>query len=457
MGTRWGGHRARMWRFVAAAVAIALLVGGAAQGARKAAPANTSLPAISGTAHEGDTLTASSGSWSGTNPITFTYRWQRCNSGGGSCSNIGGATSQTYQLAHSDAGNTIRVSVTATNSDGSANAVSNATGKVTAGQPPQNTSPPTISGTAKVGQTLTATNGSWSNNPTSFSYQWRRCDTSGGNCNGIGNDKSTYAIVQNDVGSTIRVRVNAKNAFGSNKADSAQTGVVAPAGPLPANTAPPVISGSLRDGQTLTASTGTWSNSPTKFAYQWLRCDSAGNNCAGIGTGQTQRLTSSDVGHTIRVTVSATNQFGMSKATSAPTGVVGGALPNGAIKLPSGEISLPVQQVSLPQRLIISGVSFVPSHLTSRTAFTARFRATDTRGYVIRDAIMYAIGLPYGWIRNAPEVATGTDGWATITLLPTAQMPLHRAAVVFFVRLRKPGDNLLAGVSTRRLVQVRIG
>jgi hypothetical protein len=438
-----------MWRLVAAVVAVALLVGGAAQGARKTAPSNTSLPTIAGTAHEGDTLTASSGSWSGTNPITFAYRWQRCNSGGGSCSNISGATSQTYKLEHADVSHTIRVSVTATNGDGSGNAVSSATGVVAAGQPPQNTSAPTISGTAKDGQTLTANTGSWTNNPTSFAYQWRRCNTSGGDCHGIGNDKSTYKVVQGDVGSTIRVRITAKNAFGSNEATSGQTGVVAPAGPLPANTAPPGISGSLRDGQTLTASTGTWSNSPTKFAYQWWRCDSAGNNCAAIGSGQTQRLTSSDVGHTIRVTISATNQFGTSKATSAQTAVVGAAIPSGG--------TIPVDQVSLPQRLIISAVQFVPSHLTSRQGFTARFRVTDTRGYVIRGALVYAIGLPYSWIRNAAEVTTGGDGWATITLLPTSRMPLHRAAVVFFVRARKPGDNLLAGVSTRRLVQVRVG
>jgi hypothetical protein len=70
---------------------------------------------------------------------------------------------------------------------------------------------------------------------------------------------------------------------------------------------------------------------------------------------------------------------------------------------------------------------------------------------------VYAIGLPYGWIRPASEVVTGTDGWAQVTFLPTILMPLHRAAVVFFLRARKPGDNLLAGVSTRRLVQVRIG
>jgi hypothetical protein len=445
-----------MWRLVTAVAAIALLVGGAAQGARKTAPANTSPPTISGTARAGETLTASSGSWSGTTPMTFAYRWMRCNSSGGNCGNIS-ATTQTYKLTSADAGHTMRVSVTASNSDGSANAVSAATAVVAQGQPPANTASPTISGTAKVGETLTAGNGAWSNSPTSFAYQWRRCGPTGHDCKDVGSDHQTYKLVTDDVGSTMRVEVKAKNQFGSTKATSDPTAPVAPAGPVPANTSAPTISGTPRAGETLTASTGAWANSPTKFTYQWLRCDSGGNNCASIGSGQTQRLTSSDVNHTIRVTVSATNQYGTSRATSAPTASVAGSLPGGAIKLPSGEISFPVQQVSLPQRLIISGVNFVPSRLSSRQAFTGRFRVSDTRGYVIRGALVYAIGLPYGWIRPAPEVITGTDGWATITLLPTSLMPLHRAAVVFFVRARKPGDNILAGVSTRRLVQVRIG
>ena len=93
-----------MWKQVAFVVAVALLVGGAAQGARKAAPSNTSPPTISGTAREGETLSASSGSWSGSTPMTFSYRWQRCNSGGGSCENIRGANEQTYKLAHQDVG-----------------------------------------------------------------------------------------------------------------------------------------------------------------------------------------------------------------------------------------------------------------------------------------------------------------------------------------------------------------
>src|SRR5207249_2344597 len=160
-----------MWRYVAVlAAAVVFLSAGAAMGARSSAPANTSLPTISGTAKEGQTLTASSGTWSGSTPMTFSYHWQRCHPSGSNCSNISGATNQTYVLKDDDVGRTIRVSVTATNSDGSANAVSNPTPKVGHGDPPKNTSLPTISGTAKDGQTLTAGNGTWTNNPTSFSH-----------------------------------------------------------------------------------------------------------------------------------------------------------------------------------------------------------------------------------------------------------------------------------------------
>jgi hypothetical protein len=452
------GNTPAMWKQVAFVVAIALLAGGAAQGARKAAPANTSLPTISGTVREAETLSATSGSWSGSTPMSFSYRWQRCNSGGGKCDNIAGATSQTYKLSHGDVGHTLRVSVTASNSDGSANAVSNATAVVDKGQQPVNTAAPTIAGTAKAGQTLTAVNGTWTNNPTSFRYQWRRCNTSGSDCKDVGSNRQTYGLDQQDVGSTIRVDVKATNAFGGNTATSAATAVVAPRGPLPASTAPPAISGLAQEGQTLSASVGSWTNGPTRFTYRWLRCDSAGNNCGTLGSAPTQRLTSADVGHRIRVSVTAANQYGSSgAATSVPTAVVASSLPGGAVRLSNGQISLPVETVLPPQRLIITRVAFAPTRLHTRAAFIGRFRVTDTRGYVIRGALVYAIGLPYSWVRSAPEVITATDGWATIQFFPTSRMPLRRAALVFFVRARKGGDNLLAGVSTRRLVQVGIG
>ena len=89
-----------------------------------APPANTSLPAISGPTQTGGKIKASSGSWSGTTPITFGYQWLRCDSAGAACAPIAGATSNTYTLATADAGRTVRVVVTASNSVGSASATS---------------------------------------------------------------------------------------------------------------------------------------------------------------------------------------------------------------------------------------------------------------------------------------------------------------------------------------------
>jgi hypothetical protein len=102
-------------------------------------------------------------------------------------------------------------------------------------QPPQSTAPPALSGTAVQGQTLSTSNGTWANGPTSFSYRWRRCDTSGGACSDIaGATAAQYTLTAGDVGATLRARVTALNAAGSASADSAPSGVVGgqpPAGP----------------------------------------------------------------------------------------------------------------------------------------------------------------------------------------------------------------------------------
>ena len=81
---------------------------------------------------------------------------------------------------------------------------------------------------------------------------------------------------------------------------------------------------------------------------------------------------------------------------------------------------------------------------------------TDTRGYVVRDAIVLVTGVPLGWINPSQEVTTNIDGYATIQLLPTTRLRLVRGgSMVMFIRARKQGDDLLAGISTRRLVRVR--
>ena len=96
------------------------------------------------------------------------------------------------------------------------------------------------------------------------------------------------------------------------------------AGLIPANLAAPTISGTALVGQTLSAAIGSWTNSPTAFAVQWLRCGAAGCVPIDDATATDYVLTVADVGSTIEVSVSATNIVGSSApVVSAPSGVVG--------------------------------------------------------------------------------------------------------------------------------------
>ena len=88
------------------------------------APLSETPPSITGATIVGSVLDASAGAWSGTTPISYTYQWRRCDTAGANCSPISGASAATYSLASADVGSTIRVRVTASNSIGSATAVS---------------------------------------------------------------------------------------------------------------------------------------------------------------------------------------------------------------------------------------------------------------------------------------------------------------------------------------------
>ena len=195
------------------------------------------------------------------------------------------------------------------------------------GAAPVNTAPPTIAGTPTVGQTLTASDGTWSNNPTSFAYQWLRCNGGGNNCADVANaTQKTYTLVGADAGKTIRVRVTATNADGSNSAQSAQTAAVAPAtsSAAPKNTTPPTVSGTAKVGQQLTADPGSWSGSPTSFAYQWQRCDADVAICSNIvgATSKTYAIPTGDLGYRLRVMVTARNDKGSATTPSALTAIV---------------------------------------------------------------------------------------------------------------------------------------
>ena len=292
-------------------------------------PSNVGLPSITGDAVQGQTLTEQHGTWT-RNPTGFSYQWQRCDSAGSNCADISGATGQAYDMTSDDVGHTILVEETAHNDGGSSIAAASPASAAVVASIPRVVNPPTISGTAQEGQTLTESHGSWTNQPQSYSYQWQRCDTAGSNCSAIsGATGQTYDLTADDVGHTLIVSETAANAGGdSSPADSAATSVVVPLAPT--TTTPPTITGHAVQGQTLTEHHGTWTHSPTSYSYEWLRCDAAGANCSQISgaTDQTYTLISDDVGSTIEVQETATNDGGSSSpASSAPTDVVASAPP----------------------------------------------------------------------------------------------------------------------------------
>ena len=190
---------------------------------------------------------------------------------------------------------------------------------------PVNVDPPTITGTARVGEALTAHNGTWDNAPTSYRYRWLRCNRNGNSCVLLASDGETYRVGQVDVGRTLRVRVTAVNADGATNARSEQTEVVGTnAAPL-TNTARPTISGEARVGQELTASEGTWTGNPTSFSFQWQRCNIDAITCLDVtgATGRTYGVRLADLGFRLRVQVTArTDNNRSGTATSNPTAVV---------------------------------------------------------------------------------------------------------------------------------------
>src|SRR2546423_8378190 len=144
----------RLLLIASALAAIGLVI---VASASAAPPQNTAAPTISGTAKEGSTLTASDGTWANS-PTSFTYQWQRCASDGTGCGDITAATSKTYTLVAGDVAHTVRVVVTAINSDGKASATSAASDVIGSKNGPANSVPPALSRSHGVGGPPSVTN-----------------------------------------------------------------------------------------------------------------------------------------------------------------------------------------------------------------------------------------------------------------------------------------------------------
>ena len=339
--------------------------------------APTGLPIISGTAQVDQTLTADTSGIAdedGLTNVSYSYQWI---SGG---SDIDGATGSNHTLTTSQQGQTIQVRVSFTDDRNNAETLtSEATGAVAAADNRPATGLPTISGTAQVGETLTADISGIADEDgltsVSYSYQWIRSD---GNTDTdiAGETASTYTLVSADVGKAIKVKVSfTDDANNAETRTSAATAAVAEA-PNRTATGLPTISGTVQVGQTLTADTSGIADEDgltnVSFSYQWIRSDRTTDTDIAGERDSIYTPSGSDVGKTIKVKVSFTDDASnLETLTSAATAMVA-AKPNTA---PTG----------LPT---ISGTAQVGQTLTADTTGIADADGLDNASY------------SYQWVRN---------------------------------------------------------
>ena len=252
----------------------------------------TRVPAINGTTTVGQTVTLDHGDWNLPPNAKFSYQWLRDGSP------VSGRTSGAYAIGADDGGKRLSVIVTVTAAGyTTATATTSPTAPIGKGTRPVATNAPKISGTTKVGYTLTATAGSWSKSGLSFKYTWLR--------DGVaieGTSGSSLKLTAADLGKAISVRVTATStAWETNTATGAATAKIAQ-GAAPKALTVPKISGVAAVGKKLTVSTGSWSLPSLTYTYQWL---SNGNAIPGA-TSSSYTLKSSQAGKVITVKVVAT-------------------------------------------------------------------------------------------------------------------------------------------------------
>ncbi len=274
--------------------------------------APTGAPVITGTPTEDQTLSAdTSGIADGDGLGAFSYQWQR------NGANIGGATGSTYVLGDADVGTNIRVIVSYTDGDGTAESLTSATVGPVANVNDAPTGAPLVTGTATEDQTLTADTSTIADidGLGAFSYQWQR-----NGVNIVGATGSTYSLDDADVGTNIRVVVSYTDGQGTAESlTSAAVGPVANVNDAP--TGAPLVTGTATEDQTLTADTSTIADADGlgAFSYQWQR-----NGIDIVGAvASTYTLGDADVGTNIRVVVSYTDGHGTAESlTSASVGPV---------------------------------------------------------------------------------------------------------------------------------------
>ena len=275
----------------------------------------TGAPTISGTAQVGETLTASTTGIADSDGLafaTFTYQWIKLDSNLND-SDISGATGSTYTLVAADAGTGIKVRVSFTDDAGNTESLTNESALIVMAANNPATGAPTISGTAQVGETITASTTGIADSDglafATFTYQWIKLDSNLNDSDISGATGSTYTLVAADAGTGIKVRVSFTDDAGNTESLTNESALIVMAANSPA-TGAPTISGTARVGETLTASTTGISDSDgltfATFTHQWLADDAAISGA----TASTHTLVAADAGKAIKVRVSFTDDAG---------------------------------------------------------------------------------------------------------------------------------------------------
>ena len=284
-------------------------------------------PTIRGTAQVGQTLTAGTADITdadGLTGATFSYQWLSSKD-----TEIVGATSFTYTLLAADEGKAMKVRVSFTDDQGNGESLTSAaTDAVNASPNSPATGAPTIGGTVQVGERLTAGKSDIADadglTKATFTYQWLADDTAI-----MGATDSTYTLAAADQGKAIKVEVSFTDDAGNDETLTSAATDAVDARPNSPATGAPTISGTVQVGQTLTADTSGIADTDgldnVSFSYQWL---SSRDTAISGATGLTYTLVSTDLGKTLKVRVSFTDDGGNEETlTTAPTAAVSAALP----------------------------------------------------------------------------------------------------------------------------------
>ena len=365
----------------------------------------TGAPAISGTAQVGQTLTADTSGIAdddGLTNVSYSYQWVA--NDGTNDTDISGATGSTYTLVDADEGNTVKVRVSFTDdADNEETLTSAATAAVDAAPNSPAAGAPSISGTAQVGETLTADTSGIADadglSNVSYSYQWIRNDGSS-DSDITSATGSSYTLAADDEGRTIKVKVSfTDDADNGETLTSAATAAV-DAEPNSPATGTPTITGTAQVGQTLTADTSAIADADgltnVSYSYQWIRNDGSSDTDIQDATDSTYSLVDADEGKTIKVRVSFTDDAGHGETlTSAATGIVAAAL-------------LPLT-VSLENN---------PATHNGTDVFTFEIRFSEEFPLSFRTLKFHALQVTGGTVKKALRVDNSSDIHWRITVRP---------------------------------------